>query len=383
MKRVAVIGSTGSIGTSTLDVISRLQGSFEVFALAVGQNIDLLEQQVHAFSPQKICVWDVPQAACLGKRLPSLSQDVLSGQEGLLELVDDDAIDIYVFALSGTNGIFPLLKAIEKGKRIAIANKEPLVIAGGLIRKMAKQYGTEIIPVDSEHSALFQCLHGHNPAEVEKLIITASGGPFFSLPHEQFANITPAMALKHPKWNMGKKISIDSATMMNKVLEFLEAITLFGIGHDRIEIVIHPEAIIHSMVQFCDGSILAQMSLADMRIPIQYALTYPERRENSFNRIDFSALTALTFHVPDNAKFPVLDFGVFAAEKGGTLPAVLNAADEVCVEYFLKGQISFLEIPHIIGKVMRQHCVCNEPDYGEIMAADAWAREETKRLCLG
>lgn len=381
MKRVAIIGSTGSIGTNTLNVIRSLPDTFEPYALAIGKNVDLLEKQINEFNPTKICVWDQDAIGSLRQRIGE-GHDILCGKEGLLELVDDPLIDIYVFSLSGTNGIEPLLAAIKKGKRIAIANKEPLVIAGNLIREYAETYKAEIIPIDSEHSAIFQCLSGHPTEEIEELIITASGGPFFLRSKESFKEITPDDALRHPKWDMGRKITIDSATMINKALELIEATTLFGIEHDRIKIVIHPEALIHSMVQFIDGGVFAQISLADMRLPIQYALTYPKRLKTSLPRVDFQELSSLTFHKPDAERFPAIALGYRAAEMGGTLPAVLNAADEICVEAFLQGKISFLNIVEYIELIMNKHTIVGTPHYDDIMAADAWAREEARRICL-
>ncbi|MFC1809423.1 1-deoxy-D-xylulose-5-phosphate reductoisomerase [Candidatus Omnitrophota bacterium] len=382
MKRIAIIGSTGSIGKNTLEVITALSGEFEVYALAICKNTDLLKEQMATHHPKKICVWDNAAAAELkSKALPS-ELTILSGKDGLLALVEDPLIDIYMFALSGSNGIEPLLAAIQKGKRIAIANKEPLVIAGGLIRDLAKKHNTEIIPVDSEHSAIFQCLQGHTLDEVDQLIITASGGPFFSKPRNSFKDITPEDALRHPKWDMGQKITIDSATMMNKALELIEATTLFGIDYTKIKILVHPEALIHSMVQFIDGSLLAQISLADMRLPIQYALTYPKRVEGGLQRVSFEEMKELHFFVPDQDKFPTIALGYWAARVGGTLPAVLNAVDEICVEYFLEGKISFVEIMEFTEKVMTRHKVINEPKYSDIIATDGWAREEARRLCL-
>jgi 1-deoxy-D-xylulose-5-phosphate reductoisomerase len=381
MKRVAIIGSTGSIGKNTIDVLRDLCSDFEPYALAVCKNIDLLEKQIKECDPKNVCVWDSGAAHALKQRCTKGSPRVLCGEEGLLELVEDPLIDIYVFSLSGSNGIVPLLSAIKKGKRIAIANKEPLVIAGGLIRQEAARYGAEIIPIDSEHSAIFQCLQGHSTKEVENLVITASGGPFFSYAKERFKDITPQDALRHPKWEMGRKITVDSATMMNKALELIEATALFGIGQERIKILIHPEALVHSMVEFVDGTLLAQLSLADMRLPIQYALTFPERVPNRWPRVDFKQVNALHFFEPDVQKFPTIELGYWAAREGGTLPAVLNAVDEICVECFLDGKISFLKIMECLAKVMRQHTVIHHPGYKDIMAADAWAREEARRIC--
>ena len=381
MKRVAVIGSTGSIGTNTLEVIGINRDRFEPYALAVGSNVAALEAQIRRFRPKCVCVWDTKKAAAVEKKYSRRKLTVYAGADGLLALIKDQRIDMFVFALSGSNGIRPLLEALKSGRRVAVANKEPLVIARDLVRSLVKRHNAELLPIDSEHSALFQCLDGVKPASVEKLIITASGGPFYGLPKARFASITPRQALRHPKWSMGRKITIDSATMMNKALELIEATTLFGVPETAIDILIHPEALIHSLVQFRDGSLLAQVAAADMRIPIQYALTYPERLAAPYPRIDFARIGQCRFVKPDPKKFPTLAYGYWAAREGGTLPAVLNAADEVCVDSFLNGTISFVRIMNIIEKVMRRHTVRRKPSY-DIMGADRWAREEAERLCL-
>ena len=381
-KKISIIGSTGSIGTSTLEVLRQHRDKYELESLSVCSNTELLEEQIREFKPNYISVYDEKAGALLKQKEKTLDVKVFTGPDALLEQIHSDKADIYIFGLSGSKGIYPLLEALKKGVRVAIANKEPLVIAGKLVRELAEKHGSEILPIDSEHSAIFQCLVGHEIEEVETILLSCSGGPFFNVPQSEFDSITPKKALNHPKWKMGQKITIDSATLMNKSLEIIEANTLFGIDVDRIKVLIHPDAIIHSMVQFVDGNIMAQLGVTDMKLPIQYAISYPDRIPNNFERVDFSKLSELRFFEPDHEKFPTLEYGYWAAREGGTLPTVLNAADEICVDFFLKGKISFLQIMKYLEKTMKNHKNNLKASYDDLMNADSWAREEATRLCL-
>ncbi len=373
MKRIAVLGSSGSIGINTLDVVREFPGRFAVESLAVHSNIGLLEKQIAEFRPRRVCVFDPAKAAELSRRA---RVRVLSGEEGLEELAADPRADAVMMAVSGSAALAPLLSAVEAGTDVCLANKEALVMAGTLVTGRARRSGARIMPVDSEQSAIWQCLEGQDRAKLKKILLTASGGPFYGWDARRLSAITRADALRHPRWKMGQKITIDSATLMNKGLEVIEAMHLFGVGPEKIEVVIHPEAVIHSMVEFLDGVVMAQLSVTDMRIPIQYALSYPQRLASPLNGPDFFALKALNFGRPDTRRFPCLRLAFEAAREGGTLPCVLNAANEVCVERFARGQLAFMSIPLCVEKVMKAHRNVARPRLADIRAADRWAREE-------
>ncbi len=379
-KRIAILGSTGSVGVNTLKVIESLPQKFEVYALTAKNNIALLEDQIKKFNPQVAVLVDKEKAKELRKHLDKREIKIYEGVEGLVEVTKDSKVDLVVSAIVGTTGLIPTLEAIKAGKGIALANKEILVMAGEILLREAQKQGVQILPVDSEHNAIFQCLQGRSSKEVNKIILTASGGPFCNFSKEELAKVTPSQALDHPTWEMGRKISVDSATLMNKGLEVIETKHLFGIDISRIEVVIHPQSIVHSLVEFVDGSILSQLGITDMRIPIQSALTYPEKLNNLLPKLDLAAISTLTFETPDSDLFPCLDYAYEAGKLGGTAPAMLNAANEVAVELFLKGEIGFMKIPQIVKKVMREHKVIENPDLEDIWAVDKWAREEALKI---
>jgi len=378
VKKLIIIGSTGSIGSQALDVCERL--NIRVVGLAAGTNISVLEKQARKFNPLIVAVMDSEKGSELKQRLSDTPIKVVHGPEGMVEIAEFPGADTVLTSVVGIAGLIPTIKAIESGKNIALANKETLVTAGRLVIEAAKAKNIKIIPVDSEHSALFQSMSGSRKQDVEKLILTASGGPFRGFTSEQLKDVTIKQALKHPNWAMGSKITIDSATMMNKGLEVIEAKWLFDFDLSRIEVLIHPQSIIHSMVSYIDGSIMAQMGVPDMRIPIQYALTWPCRAENTFERVDFCKIKAFTFEEPDFKVFRCLGFAYRAGEMGGSMPAVMNAANEVAVSLFLRGQITFTDIMDIIENVMDNHKVIAEPSLGDIIDVDRWAREEAMRL---
>ena len=369
MKKIAILGSTGSIGTQTLDVV-RTNKDIEVTALAAGSNISLLESQIREFTPKLAAVWDEKKAAELKSRVRDLDVKVVSGMEGLLEIAAEPSSEILVTAIVGMIGIRPTIAAMEAGKDIALANKETLVTAGHLIIPMAKEHGVQILPVDSEHSAIFQALHGEKRAQVEKLLITASGGPFRGRKREELEHVTLADTLKHPNWVMGQKITVDSATLVNKGLEVMEARWLFDVDLDHIQVVVQPKSIIHSMVEFKDGAVMAQLGTPDMRLPIQYALYYPERRYLDGERLDFHKLKEITFEDPDMDTFLGLPMAMDAARKGGSMPTVFNAANELAVKKFLQEKIGFLDIYDIIAQSMERHTVIRNPDLEEILAVE-------------
>ena len=374
MKKILVLGSTGSIGINSLNVIRDFPDQFKVSVLTVNTKIDLLEEQIEEFKPECVVVKEEGPAEILRKRLKGKTE-VLGGIEGLCIAARDYDYDVFIGAMVGSAGLAPTIEAIKRGKRIALANKETLVVAGELVTKLCKECGAEILPVDSEHSAIFQCLVGEGYDRIEKILLTASGGPFLNKKKEDFVNVTVAEALNHPKWKMGDKITIDSASMMNKGLEVIEAKWLFNTGQDKIEVVIHPQSIIHSMVQFVDGSIKAQMGLPDMKLPIQYALTYPERLQNSFVRTNLTEIGQLNFYKPDLDKFECLKLAYDVLESGGNAPCILNAANEIAVDKFLKGAIGFTRIPYIINKsldTIERHL---HPDLEVIFNCDRETRE--------
>jgi len=379
MKNIAVLGSSGSIGESTLRVIRSQRRYFRAACLSVNSDIETLEKQIREFRPFSVCVRDLAAAGRLAKRIGSRVK-IYSGDKGLEELVKDKRIDRVMFAVSGSCGLNALLSAIESNKDIALANKETLVMAGQIIMRSAAKHKVKILPVDSEQSAIWQVLNGQPQTKIRAIYLTASGGPFRNVPQKKLRSVTIEDVLRHPRWRMGKKITVDSATLMNKGLELLEAMCLFNVSAFQVKVLIHPEAIIHSMVEFEDKVVLAQLAQTDMCLPIQYALSYPQRLANNFPGIDFYRLKKLSFGAPDIKKFPALGLAYQAALKMGSLPAVMNAANEESVESFLSKKIKFLVIPRIVEKVMRRHQVIRKPDLRQIIQADAWAREEARTI---
>lgn len=379
---ISILGSTGSIGKQTLEVVENL-GNISVKGLSANTNIDILEQQIRKFQPEKVCVMNEKGAKELKLKIKDTNTKIVSGIEGLVEISTLDSVDTVVTSVVGTIGLIPTIEAIKNRKNIALANKETLVAAGEIVMKLAEENKVKILPIDSEHSAIFQCLMGVEKRAVFKIILTASGGPFLNKSFDELKDVKPSDALKHPNWNMGRKITIDSATLMNKGLELIEAYWLFKMDIDHIEIVIHPQSIIHSMVEMVDGSIIAQLGLPDMRLPIQLALTYPERRGNPFPRLKLTECPPLTFYKPDLEKFKCLRLAYQALEIKGTLPAVMNAANEIAVINFLNEKIGFLEIPIIIEEVMRNHKIIENPTLEDILKADIWAREYTQTIIGG
>jgi 1-deoxy-D-xylulose-5-phosphate reductoisomerase len=381
MKKITVLGSTGSIGGNALDVIEKNPRLFRVVALAAGKNIKLLQKQIEKFRPQIVAVADAANAGELRKQLSSkIRIRIVAGTEGLKEAASFASANVVISAISGAAGLMPTLAAIEAKKDVALANKETMVMAGDIVTKKAAEMGIKILPVDSEHSAIFQCLQGQKHNNINKIILTASGGPFFNYKTSDLKKVTLSQALKHPKWKMGKKITVDSASMMNKGLEVIEAKWLFDLAMNKIEILIHPQSVVHSMVEFIDGCLLAQMGIPDMRTPIAYALTYPERIKNDMQLLDLIKIKNLEFHKPDMKKFPCLQLAYDAGICGGTMPAVLNAANEIAVGAFLQEKIKFVDLPGIIDKVLEMHNTVKKPSLGDILQADEWARIQTKEL---
>lgn len=372
MKKIAILGSTGSIGTQTLDVVREHSDELQVVALAAGSNKERLKEQIKEFHPKLVSLSDEKKAQELKEELAGEQVEVVCGMEGLIEVAGADSADVVVTAVVGMMGILPTMEAIKKGKDIALANKETLVTAGHLIIPMAKEYGVSILPVDSEHSAIFQSLQGEPKAALDKILLTASGGPFRGKSAEFLETVTLEDALNHPNWSMGPKITIDSSTMVNKGLEVMEAKWLFGVDYSQIEVVIQPQSIIHSMVQYVDGAIIAQLGTPDMRVPIEYALFYPERRSLSGDRLDFSKLSQITFEKPDYKVFRGLSLAIEAGKTGGTMPTVFNAANERAVAKFLKGEIRYTDIVRSIEKCMDAHKVSAHPDLEEILATEQW-----------
>jgi 1-deoxy-D-xylulose-5-phosphate reductoisomerase len=374
-RNITILGSTGSIGRSSLEVIANFPDHFRVAYLTAHRNIALLQEQMRHHRPLGVVVLDERNASVL-RKLTDGSTEVLVGEEGLNEIVRRDSVDLVLNSLVGFAGVRPTLAAVEAGKDVALANKETLVVAGELIMRAARERRTHLIPVDSEHSAILQCLQGEQVSAVERLILTASGGPFLRLPQRAFDSITVADALKHPIWRMGSKITIDSATLMNKGLEVIEAFWLFGIPPEKIEVVIHPQSIIHSMVEFADGSIKAQLGAPDMKLPIQYALMYPERPASSYTRLDFGTVLQMTFEQPDRDRFRCLDLGYEALELGGTAPAVLNAANEVAVKLFLDEKLPFSAIPRLIEDALERHTPVHTFTIEDLIQVDNETREQ-------
>ena len=372
MKKIAILGSTGSIGTQTLDVIRAHSDELEVVALAAGSNKERLKEQIREFHPELVSLSDEKKAQELKEELAGEAVEVVCGMGGLIEVAGVDSADVVVTSVVGMMGILPTMEAIRKGKDIALANKETLVTAGHLIIPMAREYGVSILPVDSEHSAIFQCLQGEPKKALDKILLTASGGPFRGKSAEFLETVTLEDALNHPNWSMGPKITIDSSTMVNKGLEVMEAKWLFGVDYSQIEVVIQPQSIIHSMVQYIDGAVIAQLGTPDMRVPIEYALFYPERRSLPGDRLDFSKLSQITFEKPDYKVFRGLSLAIEAGKTGGTMPTVFNAANERAVAKFLKGEIKYTDIVRSIEKCMDAHKVSAHPDLEEILATEQW-----------
>ncbi|MDP3111155.1 MAG: 1-deoxy-D-xylulose-5-phosphate reductoisomerase [Thermodesulfovibrionales bacterium] len=379
MKLITILGSTGSIGRSALEVISKCRDRFKVVGLTAGSNITLLEEQIKIFEPEMAAVADEATAIELGKRL---NIKVLSGNAGIIEIASYSRSDFVLSAIVGFAGLLPTLSAVRAGKTVGLANKESLVVAGDIVMGDAAKYGSKIIPVDSEHSAIFQCIEGRSRQSVRKVVLTASGGPFFGKSKKELARVTLEDALKHPNWEMGKKITIDSATLMNKGLEVIEAHHLFGFSQDDIDVLIHPQSIVHSMVEFKDRSYLAQLSVPDMKGPIAYALSYPERLEDPMPALDLSRIEKLIFRKPDTECFPCLLYAYEASKEGGTMPAVLNAANEVAVDAFLQKKIGFNDIPVIIKETMNSHRKEAVREIDVVIEADRWAREKAKAILM-
>ncbi len=381
MKRLSILGSTGSIGTNVLNIVAMFPQEFDVKALAAKKNVGLLARQIERFHPDVVAVFDEQRAQELKDQLPGGTPvDIVYGNDGYRAAAAHAAADMTVTALVGAAGLQPTLAAIDAGKTIALANKETLVMAGDYVMKAAAEKEVAILPIDSEHSAIFQCLQGQRKEDMDKILLTASGGPFLNKPRHEFKDITIEDALNHPNWRMGRKITIDSATLMNKGLEVLEARCLFGVSHQMIEVVIHPQSVIHSMVAYKDGSVIAQLGIPDMKGAIAYALSYPQRLPLQQPLPQFNAQQALTFQEPDLKKFPCLALAFEACEAGGTLPAVLNAVNEVAVHAFLDRQIEFVDIAAVIRRVIDKHTVISNPGLPEIMAADQWARESAQDI---
>lgn len=381
MRKISILGSTGSIGTQTLDVVRKNKEKFEVVAISANSSVDLLLQQIKEFKPKYVAVYDEISALKLKSMIPNdIKIEVLSGMEGLKAIAALDEIDVLLTAIVGMIGLVPTLTAIKNKKDIALANKETLVCAGDLVMSEAKKHNVKILPVDSEHSAIFQCLNGEQNKEIEKIILTASGGPFRGKTKQDLLEVTKNQALKHPNWSMGRKISIDSSTLMNKGLEVIEAKWLFGVEHNQIDVVVHPQSIIHSMVQFVDSSVMAQLGCPDMRLPIQYALSYPNRTINDFERLDLAKIATLTFEKPNLETFPCLKIAYESLKMGGTYCAVLNSANEVLVNEFLEDKIGFYDIPYYIEKTLEPHNSIENPSLEDILEIDKWARSFVKNI---
>ncbi len=375
MKSLSIMGSTGSIGTNALKIVEMFPDRFCVKVLAAKNNISILAEQIKIFSPDFAVVFDEKSAKELKRITANSCVEILYGNDGYNAAASYEPVDMVIAAMVGSAGLMPTLSAIDAGKNIALANKETLVMAGNIVMKKAAEKNVEILPIDSEHSAIFQCIAGHRREDMDKILLTASGGPFLNLPINKFNNIKPEDAMNHPTWEMGRKISVDSATLMNKGLEIMEAGHLFGVSPEDIEVIIHPQSVIHSMVSYKDGSVIAQMGIPDMKGAISYAMSYPERLPLGQPLPDFKSIASLTFQKPDTGKFPCLDLAFSAGKTGGTLPSVLNAANEVAVEAFLNKRLHFTDIPEVIRKTMEKHFVIANPALSDILDADFWARK--------
>ena len=379
MKKISLLGSTGSIGTNVLDVIERNPEKFQIVGMSAGNNVDLFAKQIRKFKPRVVALFDTKKIPTLKERIADLDIEILSGEEGTIAVATLPEADVVVSGVMGSAGLLPAIHALKSGKNLALANKETLVIAGELVLREAKKTNSQIIPIDSEHSAIFQVLNGEKKERIKKIILTASGGPFRTFSFDQMETVTVKDALKHPNWDMGAKITIDSSTMMNKGLEYIEAKWLFGVN-TPVEIIVHAQSIIHSMIEFVDTSIMAQLGIPDMRVPIAYALTYPDRFECDLPSLDLTTMGNLTFEAPDFERFPCLRLAIDAMEIGKTMPAVLNAANEIAVQAFLEELISYKDIAELIRMVMQNHNPSPLKELQDVLIADRWAREETTKL---
>jgi 1-deoxy-D-xylulose-5-phosphate reductoisomerase len=380
MKKIAILGSTGSIGTSTLAVAEQFPDRFKVVAIAGGNNSELLGSQIRKFKPSLAAIADAKTAESLRKKCNDMPVRIVSGVEGMIEVATAEAADITVSAIVGTAGLVPTIAAIQAGKDIALANKEVLVTAGELVMAECRRWNVRLFPVDSEHSAIFQCLHSGQRGDVKRLILTASGGPFRDHSKDDLTKVRLADALKHPNWSMGRKITIDSATLMNKGLEVIEAHWLFGMAPEQIKVLVHPQSIVHSLVEYRDGSVVAQLGMPDMKGPIAYALSYPERLPDVSPGLDLASIATLTFQEPDRDLFPCLGYAYDALRAGGSMPAVLSAANEVAVRYFLEEKIGFLDVPRVLKFVMEAHAPVAFKTVDEVLKADLWARREAEKI---
>ena len=379
MKKISLLGSTGSIGTNVLDVIERNPEKFQILGMSAGNNVDLFAKQIRKFKPRVVALFDTKKIPTLKERIADLDIEILSGEEGSVTVATLPEADTVVSGVMGSAGLLPAIHALKSGKNLALANKETLVIAGELVLREAKKTNSQIIPIDSEHSAIFQVLNGEKKDRIKKIILTASGGPFRTFSFDQMETVTVKDALKHPNWDMGAKITIDSSTMMNKGLEYIEAKWLFGVS-TPVEIIVHAQSIIHSMIEFVDTSIMAQLGIPDMRVPIAYALSYPDRFECDLPSLDLATMGNLTFEAPDFERFPCLRLAIDAMEIGKTMPAVLNAANEIAVQAFLEELISYKDIAELIHMVMQNHNPSPLKELQDVLIADRWAREETTKL---
>ena len=379
MKKISLLGSTGSIGANVLDVIERNPEKFQIFGMSAGNNVDLFAKQIRKFKPRVVALFDTKKIPTLKERIADLDIEILSGEEGSIAVATLPEADMVVSGVIGSAGLLPAIHALKLGKNLALANKETLVIAGELVLREAKKTNSQIIPIDSEHSAIFQVLNGEKKEQIKKIILTASGGPFRTFSFDQMETVTVKDALKHPNWDMGAKITIDSSTMMNKGLEYIEAKWLFGVN-TPVEIIVHAQSIIHSMIEFVDTSIIAQLGIPDMRVPIAYALSYPDRFECDLASLDLTTIGNLTFEAPDFERFPCLRLAIDAMEIGKTMPAVLNAANEIAVQAFLEELIPYKDIAELIRMVMQNHNPSPLKELQDVLIADRWAREETTKL---
>ena len=379
MKKISLLGSTGSIGANVLDVIERNPEKFQIFGMSAGNNVDLFAKQIRKFKPRVVALFDTKKIPTLKEQIADLDIEILSGEEGSIAVATLPEVDVVVSGVMGSAGLLPAIHALKSGKNLALANKETLVIAGELVVREAEKTNSQIIPIDSEHSAIFQVLNGEKKEQIKKIILTASGGPFRTFSLDQMETVTVKDALKHPNWDMGAKITIDSSTMMNKGLEYIEAKWLFGVN-TPVEIIVHAQSIIHSMIEFVDTSIIAQLGIPDMRVPIAYALTYPDRFECDLPSLDLTTMGNLTFEAPDFERFPCLRLAIDAMEIGKTMPAVLNAANEIAVQAFLEELIPYKDIAELIRMVMQNHNPSPLKELQDVLIADRWAREETTKL---
>jgi 1-deoxy-D-xylulose-5-phosphate reductoisomerase len=379
MKKLSILGSTGSIGVRTLEIVAQHPERFQVVALGGGRNLEKMAEQILQFRPKVVSVLDPPSVRSLRARIASKTPEILFGEDGLTAVASHPEADMVVSALAGSIGLIPTFAAIRARKNLAIANKEPLVMAGEILMRECRKRGVGILPIDSEHSAIFQSLAGHRKEDLKRLILTASGGPFLKIPLADLERVTPEEALRHPRWKMGQKVTLDSASLMNKGLEVIEARWLFDVPESRIEVHIHPQSIVHSMVEYVDGSVVAQLALPDMRGPIAYALSYPERLNLQLPSLNLFSIRKLTFSPVEEERFPALGLAYLALEAGGTMPAVLNSANEAAAEAFLQGRLAFREIPRLIREVMDSHRPVSAPDLEEILNAHSWAQKKSRQ----